>query len=177
MSKTVRLIARSLFYPTLWWNKALCRLDKRCHWWDWIDDSVMMGALPAQHHVSDLVAAGISAVVNTCEEYPGPVEQYKMAGIEQLHLPTVDFTPPSIENVRAGVDFIQRQIASGGKVYVHCKAGRGRSATIVICYLIRKGLAPQEAQELLRKKRPHVLTTLCKRECVRIYAAECGKAV
>ena len=26
----------------------------------------------------------------------------------------------------------------GGSTYVHCKAGRGRSTTIVLCFLVRK---------------------------------------
>ena len=169
----MELVARALFYPTLWWNQILCRIVPRRRWWDWVDESVLIGALPSENHVLELKAEGIGAVINTCNEYAGPLAQYQQAGIEQLHIPTVDFTPPSLEDVRAGVAFIQRQIASGRKVYVHCKAGRGRSATIVICYLIRKGLTPEEAQKLLLEKRPHVLANLCERECVRQFAAEC----
>lgn len=41
--------------------------------------------------------------------------------------------------------------------YVHCKAGRGRSTTLVICYLVREmRMSPQEAYSFVRQKRPQV---------------------
>lgn len=43
-------------------------------------------------------------------------------------------------------------------IYVHCKAGRTRSATLVACYLIeRYSLTPEEAVAILTTKRPQVL--------------------
>lgn len=41
--------------------------------------------------------------------------------------------------------------------YVHCKAGRGRSTTLVICYLIRQmRMSPEDAYAFVRTKRPQV---------------------
>ena len=161
-------IAELLFYPTLYWNIALNKLiPRQRRWWDWIDDDVLLGALPLAMHVSDLQKLGIRAVINTCREYCGPLDAYQRAGIEQLHLPTTDFTPPAFEDVARGVEFIRKNIGSGRKVYVHCKAGRARSATIVICYLIAKGVAPEQAQKLLLEKRPHVHPALLERQVVK----------
>ena len=42
-------------------------------------------------------ADGVRAVVNTCEEYVGPVAQYQHHGIEQLRIPTTDFTHPKLD--------------------------------------------------------------------------------
>ena len=40
---------------------------------------------------------------------------------------------------------------------MHCKAGRGRSTTLVICYLIRQmRMSPKEAYAFVRTKRPQV---------------------
>ena len=40
---------------------------------------------------------------------------------------------------------------------MHCKAGRGRSTTLVICYLIRQmRMSPEDAYEFVRTKRPQV---------------------
>lgn len=59
-------------------------------------------------------------------------------GVEQLRLSTVDLTGiPSLENLREGVKFVQKHRDSGNSVYVHCKAGRFRSATMVAAYLIQ----------------------------------------
>ena len=45
----------------------------------------------------------------------------------------------------------------GELTYVHCKAGRGRSTTLVLCYLIRQmRMSPDEAFEFVRTKRPQV---------------------
>ena len=164
------LLAYLLFYPTLWWNRVLCGLDWRRHWWDWIDEWVLLGALPGAGDVPRLSAEGIGAVINTCREYKGPLAAYRAAGIEQLHLPTVDFTPPRVADIEAALAFIQAQIRQGRKIYVHCKAGRGR-ATIVLCYLIKKGMTPEQAQARLTEKRPQVLAGLFRRPVVREFLA------
>ena len=58
----------------------------------------------------------------------------------------------------------------GGKVYVHCKAGRGRSATVVMGYLMKRyDLTPQEAQQRLVKVRPHVNPGLADRPVIKAY--------
>jgi atypical dual specificity phosphatase len=163
-------LAYVFFYPTLLWNLALCRLRKSRRWWDWVDDSVLLGALPFEQHVPLLKGLGITAVINTCREYRGPVHAYAAAGMEQLRLPTTDFTPPTLDDIRRGVEFIQQHVRAGHKVYVHCKAGRGRSATVVLCYLLTKGLSPQAAQAYLLTKRPHVNRNLYRLEVVAAFA-------
>lgn len=55
-------------------------------------------------------------------------------------------------------------------VYVHCKAGRTRSATLVACYLIeRYSLTPEEAVALLIAKRPQVLLHTKQRKAIEEY--------
>lgn len=45
----------------------------------------------------------------------------------------------------------------GELTYVHCKAGRGRSTTLVLCYLVKaRRMAPSAALVLVRGKRPQV---------------------
>ncbi len=45
----------------------------------------------------------------------------------------------------------------GELTYVHCKAGRGRSTTVVLCYLVKyKGMTPGEALAMVRGKRPQI---------------------
>jgi atypical dual specificity phosphatase len=165
-----------LFYPTLWWNMALSRVLPSRRWWDWVDENVLLGALPTRAHVALLQREGIGAVINTCREYRGPLEEYRAAGIDEFYVPICDFTPPTLEQARAAVEFMERQIAAGRKVYVHCKAGRGRSATLVMCYLIGRGYTPESSQKLLLEKRPHVNRHLAAREVVREYAAAHSKS-
>ena len=105
-----------------------------------------------------------------CREYGGPLDLYQRNGIEQLWLPTIDFQPPSLEDVERGVTFLDKFAVGQDQVYVHCKAGRARSATIVICWLVktRKMTLPQ-AQEHLLSCRAHVNAKLCQRQVVMAY--------
>jgi atypical dual specificity phosphatase len=41
----------------------------------------------------------VRGVINFCEEYEGPVEQYKELGIQQLYLPTTDHFEPSLDDL------------------------------------------------------------------------------
>jgi len=167
-----RLIARVLFLPTLGWNLLLGRVLRVRNWWDEIDDAVLMGAFPLARDVPALQHSGVGAVVNTCEEYAGPCAAYASAGIAHLRIPTVDFTSPSLENVERGVAFMQEQISQGRRVYVHCKAGRARSGTVVLCWLIAtRGLSPAEAQAWILQRRPHAYRHIARRAVVQQFWA------
>lgn len=170
-----RIAAALAFYPTLLWNLLLYRALSGRRWWDRVDEHVLIGALPFSSDVPALQREGVGAVVNTCIEYAGPSKAYARAGIQQLHIPTVDFTPPALEDCERAYAFMRQQIAAGRQVYVHCKAGRGRSATVVVCYLVAaKGLTPEQAQAHLQQCRPHVSTTIHKRVVVHAFAARHG---
>lgn len=151
------LKARVLFYPTLLWNVILGRWFKKRNWWDRIDQHVVLGAFPFASDVPKLANEGVKAVINTCEEYRGPVTEYQKYNIEQMRMPTIDFTHPSYQDVCRAVEFIDQNINDGKSVFVHCKAGRGRSATVAICWLMKaKQISAADAQHWLTEKRPHV---------------------
>lgn len=103
-----------------------------------------------------LKARGVTAVVNMRIEF----DDYK-AGIAPpayMHLPTVDDHAPSLAQLRQGVEFIKENMAAGG-VYIHCKSGVGRAATMAVAYLVDTGLSPDEAWAAVRRIRPFVRPT------------------
>jgi atypical dual specificity phosphatase len=103
--------------------------------------------------------------------------QWSQLGVKFLQLPTTDiFESPNQTKLRQGVSFInsflpkESQVSElpsehklndsneKGTVYVHCKAGRTRSATLVGCYLMMKNKwTPEQAVEHMRNCRPHIL--------------------
>ena len=175
-SALARIYARSVFYPTLAWNYLLGRILKKRRWWDAIDTHVIVGAYPFAGDVASLRGEGVRAVVNTCEEYAGPRAEYDKHGIEQLHIPTTDFTHPKLNDIQAAVEFIQKYKLQNDVVYVHCKAGRARSATVAMCWLIKyREMSIEEAQQHLLESRPHVNSRLAHREVVKTYARELAK--
>ncbi|MEQ1830650.1 MAG: dual specificity protein phosphatase family protein [Pirellula sp.] len=164
------ILSRLLFVPTFSWNYVLGRILRVRHWWDYVDPHVILGAMPMRSDIKPLFDLGVRAVINMCKEYPGPKDLYETYGIRQLWLPTVDFNPPSLEDVQRGVQYLQDFTSRNETVYVHCKAGRARSATIVICWLVKhRGMTLAQAQEHLLKSRRHVLAKLGDREVVKQY--------
>ncbi|XP_041894377.1 phosphatidylglycerophosphatase and protein-tyrosine phosphatase 1 isoform X2 [Corvus kubaryi] len=131
--------ARLLFYPSLLYTVARARLPGfRRPWFHRIDEVVLLGALPLRGRIR---------------------REWEAMGVEQLRLSTVDLTGvPTLENLHKGVEFILRHRACGNSVYVHCKAGRSRSATMVAAYLIQlHHWSPRQAIEAIAKIRPHIL--------------------
>jgi protein-tyrosine phosphatase len=98
-----------------------------------------------------LKALGITAIVNMRmhDTYGEAVHE----GIKYLHLPTVDNTPPPLEVLIKGADFIDKEIKNGGIVYVHCRQGLGRGPTMAMAYLIKTGLTYADAYAMIRKVR------------------------
>jgi len=162
-----RVIVRLVFYPTLWWNQILNRLLPSRRWWDRVDQYVILGALPVSRVLPSFQAEAVRGVINMCEEFAGPLSAYERMGIRQLHLPTIDFSPPALKDIERGVAFIEEHAARKETVYVHCKAGRGRSATVVLCWLMKsQDLSPEEAQQALLRIRPHIASSLYRRASV-----------
>lgn len=164
-------ISRLLFRPTLYWTLLKTRGLKLEEHWTEIDDTLILGALPTRRELSRFSDLQVSGVINMCAEWDGHVSRYLTSGIEQLHLPTPDFTAPDMHAVHSGVDFIARFAEQGRRVYCHCKAGRGRSATIALAWLIHsQGLTPVDAEQHLIQRRPQVNRGLAVRDSVRLFS-------
>jgi protein-tyrosine phosphatase len=69
-------------------------------------------------------------------------------------LPTKDHTPPSVKQLKVGVNFLKSLIDNHEKVYVHCRRGHGRAPTLVAAYLISTGISLKDAINIIKNKRP-----------------------
>ncbi|XP_072316685.1 phosphatidylglycerophosphatase and protein-tyrosine phosphatase 1 [Eucyclogobius newberryi] len=158
------LSARLLFYPTLAYNLLMERWSSR-RWFDRVDSALILGALPFKSMTTQLVEEEhVGGVITMNEEYEtrllcNSAQEWQEAGVEQLRLSTVDLLGvPTLENLHEGVSFAVRHRDQGHTVYLHCKAGRCRSATMAAAYLIQVYcVTPEEACERLRALRPHVI--------------------
>lgn len=169
-------LARLLFYPTLAYNVAMEKATSR-RWFDRVDETVVLGALPFRSITKQLVETeNVRGVITMNEEYEtkyfcNSAEEWQSAGVEQLRLSTVDLTGvPSLENLCQGVEFTLKHREQGSSVYVHCKAGRSRSATMAAAYLIRlHRCTPDEACQKLASVRPHILVRTAQLEVLMKY--------
>mmetsp|Transcript_902 Transcript_902/g.1105 ORF Transcript_902/g.1105 Transcript_902/m.1105 type:complete len:261 (+) Transcript_902:24-806(+) len=129
------IVSQVLFWPTL-----PITLSRRIgKWITRVDDTVLIGGAPYGNYPEKLYGEhGVRGVINLCEEFRGPLRKYKELGIEELHLPTTDHFAPAEEDLVSAIAFIRRHEARGKCVYVHCKAGHGRSAATVFSWLMYK---------------------------------------
>ncbi|PKI56604.1 hypothetical protein CRG98_022987 [Punica granatum] len=153
--------ARALFYPTLLYNVLRNRVQVEFRWWDRVDEFVLLGAVPFPADVPRLRELGVGGVVTLNEPYETLVSTslYHASNIDHLVIPTRDYLfAPSFSDICLAVDFIHKNASLGRTTYVHCKAGRGRSTTIVLCYLVRhKRMTPEAAYNYVKSVRPRVL--------------------
>jgi hypothetical protein len=128
-----------------------------------VPGQLLAGAYPgdAEPGVADrmlraLIAAGIRTFVDLTDE--GEINEdakvipayrsilRQVAENESIqstyaNIPIEDRGVPSPWTLRCILDVIDRSIADDNPVYVHCWAGRGRTGTVVGCYLKRHGMA------------------------------------
>ncbi|XP_059537461.1 phosphatidylglycerophosphatase and protein-tyrosine phosphatase 1-like [Myotis daubentonii] len=159
-------LARVLFYPTLLYTVLRGTVPGRARrdWYNRIDRTVLLGALPLRSMTRRLVEdENVRGVITMNEEYEtrflcNSAREWRQGGVEQLRLSTVDMTGvPTLANLQKGVQFALQYQSLGQSVYVHCKAGRSRSATMVAAYLIQVyNWSPEEAVRAIAKIRPHI---------------------
>lgn len=166
-SLLLRTAIRSGYYPSLWFSRAMWLLG-RWHWWDQVEGGLLFGAVPSPRELRQLATMGVGAVVNLCEEFEGHTRELAAAGLVQLHLPTLDYHCPTEDDLVRGITFIFEHRSATTSVYVHCKAGRGRSAAMVLCYLMAAhGIDAREAYARVKAARSHVTPGLYGRPGVR----------
>jgi atypical dual specificity phosphatase len=164
MSSAVgRILIRAIYPPSVGLNRLMCALGI-WNLWDWVDENLLLGAVPAPRHIQQLANLGITAIVNMCEEFRGHEATMAACGVTQFYLPVVDYHAPDVETLERGVQFIQDRARAGQKTYLHCKAGQGRSATLALCYLMAAyNLSAAEAFARIKAVRPHIVRRLDQR--------------
>lgn len=123
---------------------------RRCQ----ITSDLFLGSQYSHLGLRKLKSLGITAIVNMREH--SVYEEARYEGVQYLHLPTVDNTPPPLDVLKKGIDFVDAEIKNGGKVYIHCRQGLGRGPTMTIAYLISTGLTYDDAFAMVKKVRTFI---------------------
>lgn len=148
-----KFVSKILFLPTF----PITLINRIGQYWTKVDDTLYLGCAPmAVLQVPRMIyKEGVRGVVNMCYEYKGPKAQYEQLGIKQLHLPSCDHFEPSLDYMKEAISFISMHKKRGEKVYVHCKAGHGRAASIALCWMIHENpdMSAKDLNILLKSKR------------------------
>jgi atypical dual specificity phosphatase len=62
--------------------------------------------------------------------------------------------PPTLTQAQQLCMHMQQQILAGEVIAVHCRAGLGRTGTVLACYLIFEGASALDALESVRRIEP-----------------------
>ncbi len=86
---------------------------------------------------------------------PFAKEDWDLLGINYKEIDFKDHTLLDDRSLNEAADFINANMANGKNVYIHCRAGCGRSAMAIAAYLIKyQKKTAEEACEIIRISRP-----------------------
>ena len=100
-----------------------------------------------------------SAVVCLCERhelaerYPAYVEWLDDPTSNSTWWPIPDMYAPPVDVALPFIDRLVDRLSAGERLLVHCAAGIGRTGTAAVCVLIRLGVQPAEAEEIVGEAR------------------------
>ncbi|MEQ1504939.1 MAG: hypothetical protein ABMB14_22090 [Myxococcota bacterium] len=129
--------------------------------------------VPLEQDLAFLDAQGIGLLVSLTETPTDPVA-VEAAGLDLLHLPIPDFTPPTLDQQQTFVDAVWLRVAAADKVGVHDTAGLGRCGTMLATWFVAKGMDAETAIAEIRALRPGSIETDEQEQAVYDYAAAIG---
>jgi len=115
-----------------------------------IPDKLYLGCESRAFNDDELLTLGITHILSVTNHI-NPIE-----GIEDEHFVMHDRGRTELKKVLKKVyPFMKRAQKPNKKLFVHCKLGQNRSATVVIAFLMKsKGLTLYEAHKMLKELRP-----------------------
>jgi protein tyrosine/serine phosphatase len=119
----------------------------------WVTERLIAGEYPRDlddatsvAKIERLTRAGVTVFVDLTEEGELlPYDHLLLAPARAVRRQVRDLDHPSDEDMAATLDLIDAELAAGETVYVHCWGGRGRTGTVVGCWLVRHGAGGQAA--------------------------------
>ncbi|XP_013399319.1 dual specificity protein phosphatase 23 [Lingula anatina] len=142
----------------------------------WVIDNVLAGcgfpSSPA--HIQYMKDNGVKHLISLTAERTPPTQGF--TGFRLIQIKLKDFTSPTVYQVDDFIRFVDEARQKGEGVAVHCMLGRGRTGTMLACYLAREhGLTGQQAIEETRRLRPHSIETVEQEELIKTYVEHLKK--
>lgn len=150
-------------------------------WWSKIEPyNIYLGGLPLAGHLQQIKDLGVTGIICLAEDFelqgwrqPVKKADWEAHGMKVVHISTVDFYPLTMQEFEEGVAALESMLSAGLVVYVHCKAGVGRSVSLVIAYLMKhRGISFDEAHALVQKFRPQINLNLDQRQAILDYISQ-----
>jgi len=142
----------------------------------WVIEGLLAGRrgpMLAPWDLAELWEGGLRVIVSLSEEVDP--DRITAAGLRLYRFsipPVLIFTNEQqqalLEGVEAALPVIQREVAAGQPVLVHCHEGKDRTGAMLACYLMRyRDLTAGQAIERVRAQRPDAMSAPGYEEAVR----------
>lgn len=112
----------------------------------WVDKHLLRGGEPTQEGVRWLVGPGeVRTVIDlTVAATDAPWAPSRWENVRVYHVPVKDYSAPTFEQLVQIVNLLDEASAQGN-VFVHCKAGIGRTGAVIACWRITHGWSVKDA--------------------------------
>ncbi len=93
----------------------------------------------------------------TLTEEPFPPDLVEDHGMEPVHFPIVDMDVPSAVDTRHLCEQVSSWVDAGKATVMHCRAGLGRTGTMLACVLVYRGSSAVSAVHEVRSINPYYI--------------------
>ncbi len=104
---------------------------------------------PLEYDLDALQRMGVTLLVSLTQEPPDE-KALRAHGIRVVSSPITDMCPPGLTQAWELCARIEKALADGEVIAVHCRAGLGRTGTILACFCVWEGMEALDALEEVR---------------------------
>jgi len=119
-----------------------------------LTDDIAIGPQPMASDLAAIRGQGFCGVVDLRYEAPDMGAQVRAVALDYMRAPIVEGAAPTIDELYEVTGWVTAHVLADGPVFVYCREGRGRSATVAVASLVKLGLPLPEANAILMRARP-----------------------
>jgi protein-tyrosine phosphatase len=142
----------------------------------WITSNLAVGGKIPTDMVGVLADLPVHAVVDMRSEEQDNADELNKHHISFLGLPTADNHAVAVNDLLLGARWITDIQEKGGRVYVHCQHGVGRSVMLVIATLIYQGSSLEDSFRLTLRHRWQAGLNVGQARQLQIFSAMLGQS-
>ena len=118
-----------------------------------VEKQIAASGIPqSKKDVDFIITQGISFILVLTTTFPNVF--LNNSNLKIKHLSLIDHSILPIDKIIEALDFIQTSIDDNSEILIHCRAGKGRTGTILASYFINSGWDVQKSVKHIRKLRP-----------------------